>query len=332
MPSQPDSSDYQNYLKEKAAKVNTPRELIEGVIQQTLHANTQSIERIIHGEVNEVYRISTNQNQNLILRISQNTDERYAKERWAIEQSENAGVPVPKILSLTTLTTEQGPLTFCLENQIEGTPLDHIPGLDNTTKEKIINEAGTLLYHIHSVPTKGYGIINAAGVGEFATIQESLTEWSKKSERLYQVAKNIGLNSSLITKSLKILEDVAQGYTYTDSHLLHMDYSPKHFLVKDGTINGVIDFENAKAGDPLEEFARWDYYFDAEYPTQWLMDGYSDQSRFPTNSEQLIHAWRLHFGLGVADYYEEGNNSAGIKHTKEELLKDLEYFSNHESK
>ena len=327
--SSPDISDYQAFLNAKAEKFKTSQELIDKVVEQATSEKPQSTERLIHGEVNEVYKITTEQGQNLILRISHATGERYAKEQWAIERSAEAGVPVPEIIDLTTIETEDGPRTFCLQKQIEGTPLDQMDStLDTETKKQITIEGGSLLHKIHSVKTQRYGNIDDKGIGEFGTIQESLTEWSREPERLAEIAKSVGLKEEDMTRALQILEEIAKDYEYTESHLLHKDYSTKHFLVKDNHINGVIDFENSKAGDPIEEFARWHYYFNDEYPLEWLLEGYPDKSRINIPEfEKLMHAWRINFGLGVLDYYEQDNNTNGINHAKKELLKDLEYFS-----
>ena len=322
-------SDYQDFLNAKAEKFKTSYELINQVIEQATSEKIRSIKRLIHGEVNEVHKITTEPGQQLILRISHATGERYDKEKWAIEKSTKAGVPAPEILNLSTIQTNDGPRTFCLQKQIEGMPLDQIENtLDIETKKHITIEAGTLLHKIHSVKTERYGLIDDKGIGEFSTIQESLTEWSRAPERLAEIAKSVGLKEEDMTRALEILEEIAKDYAYTESHLLHKDYSTKHFLVKNNHINGIIDFENAKAGDPIEEFARWHYYFNDEYPLEWLLEGYPDKSRINIpDFEKLMHAWRINFGLGVLDYYEQDNNINGINHAKKELLKDLEYFS-----
>jgi aminoglycoside phosphotransferase (APT) family kinase protein len=323
-----EASDYQAFLNAKAEKFKTSQKLIEEVVEEATQAKTKAIERLIHGEVNEVYTIVTEDGQSLILRIAHTTGERLAKEHWAIKQSAKAGVPVPQILYLTTKITEDGPRSFCLQDKIDGAPLDHLNDADAETKRSIIIEAGSLLHRIHSVSTQGYGIIDDKGVGEFATIQESLTEWSRASERLFEIARAIHVSEDDIKTGLNILEDIARSYNYTDSRLLHQDYSPKHFLIKNNHINGIIDFENAKAGDPIEEFARWHYYFNDEYPLDWLLEGYPDKSRIKLpDFEKLLHAWRINFGFGVMDYYESDNNAGGFKHAKAELTKDLKYFA-----
>ncbi|MGV8084627.1 MAG: phosphotransferase family protein [Candidatus Bilamarchaeum sp.] len=327
MTNSPEVSDYQAFINAKAERFKTPQALIDQVVTDATNETPLSTERLIHGEVNEVYKITTESNK-LILRIAHATGERAAKERWAIEQSAKEGVPVPEIVNLSTLETEDGPRTFCLQKQIEGIPFDQIPDIAEEEKHKITIEGGKILSQIHAVKTEGFGLIDGEGVGEFKTIQESLTEWSRDPDRLFEIADVIEMDRERMKKGLQILEGVAKEYNFPHGSLLHQDYGPKHFLVQDGRINGIIDFENAKSGDPIEEFARWHYYFNNEYPLEWLLEGYPDKSRINhPNFKQLLHAWRINLGFGAMDYYENDKNHIGLNHCKQELIKDLDYFS-----
>lgn len=89
---------------------------------------------------------------------------------------------------------------------------------------------------------------------------------------------------------------------------------------------GIIDFENCSSGDPIYDFAWWDYFVDRRIPTEWLKEGYTDKTIFDDNFERKLHLYRLHLSLGFIDYFEREKNEGGINWTKINLQKDLEYF------
>ena len=72
-------------------------DVIFSVSKDVVRKAIEERKRIVAGEVNEVYDVQT-EDGNLIVRISREEENRFIPEKWAIEKSGEAGVPVPEVL------------------------------------------------------------------------------------------------------------------------------------------------------------------------------------------------------------------------------------------
>src|SRR5437899_2290113 len=114
-------SDYEVYLHQKHAKFATSQKIIDRVIYNASGSLPIKTEKIIKGEVNEVYDIRTDDRQDLILRISRGGIEPFEREQWAIDNVKKLGVLVPEILQIKTI---QDGLAVCVMKKINGSPLN----------------------------------------------------------------------------------------------------------------------------------------------------------------------------------------------------------------
>ena len=104
---------------------------------------------------------------------------------------------------------------------------------------------------------------------------------------------------------------------------MHNDYGPKHFLIHEGKISGILDFENAEGGDPVREFARWDFF--GQNKPEWgvLKEGYENQSLFEGDFQQRFQLWKIFLGVQHLEYYTKEQNPSGISLAKDRLTKDI---------
>jgi aminoglycoside phosphotransferase (APT) family kinase protein len=144
-------------------------------------------------------------------------------------------------------------------------------------------------------------------------------------KRLFAAAKKVQLPASTIRQGLNIIKNSAKSYEHFDPRLLHWDYSSKHFLISKRKIAGIIDWENCKGSDPIQEFARWHFY-NGDEELQWLMEGYKNKGLFKGKFYERLYLWKIFFGMDVLEYYSREQNQSGIKHAKQQLQEDLNYF------
>jgi Ser/Thr protein kinase RdoA (MazF antagonist) len=108
----------------------------------------------VAGEANEVYDVELIGDNHIIIRISRADKLEFEQERWAIEKCREVGVPVPVVLLIKHIETEQGPLHICVQEKLEGVPLER-GGLDFGTfpeerKKRIIFQAGEMLAKVQN--------------------------------------------------------------------------------------------------------------------------------------------------------------------------------------
>jgi len=316
-----DHNPYQEYLEKKHASLNTPEELVAKVVKKATKLKFVERERIIAGEVNEVYDVTLQGGKNVIVRISRNKHPRFEAEEKAIRMAAQVGVPTPSVLLIEGLNHGNEKLTFCVEEKINGIPLsDQMGQLSKEELQSLIEQSGSILSKIHSVRVDRFG-----GFDKLAPYEN----WSgfvfkpfKAIQRVMKIADEIGVERPLINKAVSTLKEHEGLFNRVTPQLLHGDFSIKHMLIRDKKIVGIIDFENAKGGDPVFDFAWFDYFYGESIPRKWMKKGYSNTKLFDGNFEAKLNLYRLHLSLNLLDYYELEKNSAGLDHTKKKLLKD----------
>jgi aminoglycoside phosphotransferase (APT) family kinase protein len=322
--------DYQSFLMAKHERLfNTPPAVIDEIVRKATGSYPTEKQRIIKGEANEVHAIKIDSGLEVIVRINRESEaeSRFQSESWAIEQSAKADVPVPRVLLVESLQLEDKSLGISVEERLPGVPLDELA--KHTSVEElaeILQQAGALLSRVHSVKTEGFGEIDKHGRGEHASIAAIFSEESLSERVLLAAAQSASLDRNVLKRALRILCEFQKNCSPVSAHLLHGDFGPKHLLVESGKITGVIDFDNACGGDPVQEFANWQFFFENRYPIESLRKGYSDKSVFDSDFERRFFVWRLVIGLSSLSYYLAEGNQSGITHCKKRIPKDVSYF------
>lgn len=323
-------SGYQSFLISKHERLfRTPPAIIDEIVRKVTGSSPTERQRIIKGEANEVHAIKTDRGREVIVRINREVDAeaRFQKERWAIEQAAQAGVPVPRVLLVESLQLEGKPVGISVEERLPGVPLDELAKhISNTDLTEMLLQAGTLLSRIHSVEPGGFGEIDNNGRGEYVTISDLLSEANLGGGSLLAAAHSASLAPDVIKRALHLLHEFRKNCAPVSPHLLHGDFGPKHLLIDGGKITGIIDFENASGGDPVHEFANWHFFFENQYPIESLKNGYSDKSAFADDFERRLTLWRLAIGLSNLRYYVAEGNQSGIDHCKKRIPQDVSTF------
>lgn len=320
---------YRNYLEQKHSRFNTPSEVVDSVVKKAIGLSPVSRKKLVLGEVNEVYDLQTD-GQEVIVRISRSKHPRFYAEKWAIDQCRQVGVPAPNVFLIERAAANNEQLTLCVEEKLPGEPLDNLlesPFVNEDWKKEIVKEAGFVLANIHSVKTQGYGSLDQDGKGLYDSWGAYILETAAKRERLMEASKNIGLDFHYIEEATRILEGYKEMYRNVDSRLMHGDYGPKHILVSENKISGIIDFEGCKAGDIARDFAWWEYFRGDTLPVNWLIEGYEKTGELGENFELRMQLCLLSLGLTMVDYYEHEHNTSGINHAKAHLVTDLNRFN-----
>lgn len=320
------NNHYQKYLRDKHSKFRVNKKVIEEAVIKATNSNLIQKKRIIAGESNEVYSVSTKKGK-YIIRISRGKKNKFLAENWAINESRKVGVPVPRILLIDTVNKKNEKINLVVENKIAGKPLGEF-GTKNQTMKHITTKAGKLLAKIHTVTTNGYGRLQRSGKGEYdnwATYMLEATE-KKYIKKLIKVAKESNLPQKNIKLAIKILSNNIDLYEKATPKLIHSDYGPHHILIKNKKINGIIDFANVKGGDPIYDFAVWSYFGKERPPLSWLKKGYESISKLPDNFVLKNRLHRLRLGLNLIPYYDQQNRKTSLKLAKNNLKEDLDYF------
>lgn len=320
------NNKYHTYLEQKHSKFGVRPEIVEDAIERATGAKNSISKRIIAGEVNEVYGVKTEKGD-FIVRISHGSEDRFTPEKWAIDKTREVDVPAPEVLHIEEAVDRKKKVTVSVEKKLKGIPLSDSELSEDKTKSVVV-EAGKILANIHSVTPKKFGRLYESGVGG----HESWESYMLRPTRPQQVkgilesAQRAGIPRSQIDQALQILRDHTELSRNVTPHLLHGDYGPKHILVESGHITGILDFENAKSGDPIHDFAWWSYFGKNRPPLEWVKEGYKKVSELPDNFELKLRLGRLRLGMDMIWYYDHEGHKLGLDAAKNNLKDDLDYF------
>lgn len=297
------------------ARWTTPDVVINRLVRSASGSTVATMSRIIGGEGNEVWSITTRSGVDLILRVSRSTN--FAAERWATEQARRAGVPVPEIL----LVQDGVPIgdiqvAIWIHRTIHGQPLGT---LEDKNAGRRTAEAGELLARIHTVSTIWNGPIDAHGQGQYNSFSEYLA-WD---DHAADAALVNDIHRSDVDQAAQLLQTY-QHLWATPPHLLHGDWLPEHVLVRNDAVIGIIDFGNTRSGDPAYDLAYWQFFWDADrYPISALLDGYRRAGETGQHLDLRVHLCRLSLSMRAISYYAGAGRAFPAQHAAQRFTEAL---------
>ncbi len=327
--------DETRWKEQLHAQWTTPDDVINQLVRRASGSAVGTQSRIIGGEGNEVWSITTQSAQELILRVSRSNT--FAAEQWATEQARRMGVPVPEVLLVDNAVPISGAgdtgdtgdrkVAAWIHRTIQGEPLWTVQ--DERAARRLTTEAGTLLARIHAVSTRGNGWIDAHGPRGRGLL-DNFSEYLAWDDRAADAGMANGINRADVDEAARLLEAYRHVWE-TPPRLLHGDWLPEHVLVRNdarGTaVVGIIDFGNTRSGDPTYDLAYWQFFWDTElYPTSALIDGYRGDGSAGDLGQLLdlrVHLCRLGLSMRAISYYTEAGRSFPAQHAAQRFAEAL---------
>lgn len=184
-------------------------------------------------------------------------------------------IPSPRVMFSTQDKTD--PPCFLILSEVKGVDLGDLP---LTVRLRYLAEAADILARTHEIPVTGYGPLiarNGQIMGKHASWSEYLALKAPDIDAL--VAASI-----VNERDANIYRSVAERIFTAPARparLLHNDFHRENILVDQGVVSGVIDWDNAIAGDPLYDLANVWHVFGEHFDR--FMAGYRadvDVARF----------------------------------------------------
>ncbi|MEK7583309.1 MAG: phosphotransferase [Patescibacteria group bacterium] len=313
--------------RRRAETETAPVQAIEALVQRIASSPIQKMERMVKGKSNEVYTVTVTSGEKFVVRISRDTGySRLREEQWVLEQCLQAGISVPKVLLIDTMHIGGVAYNASIESELPGTPFDEVGTLTNEEKRSLLTQAGGILARIHSIPVEGFGLFDEYGKGRYSSVQEVFTDLYIGKAKMLEIAKATGFDEAVLLRAFEIMERGAVSYPSIKPHLVHNDFEPKHILVEDQKVVGILDFEMAEGGDPILDFARWHFSHKDSYEVNDLMAGYTDREIFSRNFDFNFNLWRIYVGIGKLAHTYQEKDQEGIAFAMREITNDVNYW------
>lgn len=201
---------------------------------------------------------------------------RVVLEAWAYQRVRELGAPVPLVLA-TDLGRETYPRNFIIVEKVRGVPLSKLEATAED-REKLIRGAGWAIRAVHEIGVPGFGPLDEEVYLRSAQVQGEHDSWRGFLDELLGVAVQSLQSEGTIGDALaeRIDQVVADHAEYLElgpvGHLLHGRFDPAHVLVSEGSITGVVGFDDRSSGDPAWDLAG--FLVDNPAEARSLMAGY----------------------------------------------------------
>jgi aminoglycoside phosphotransferase (APT) family kinase protein len=229
--------------------LTTPRPIIDSVVRSVCGREVERVVRLTGGGVNETYRVELRNEVVVVARIARQPVPWFTDEEHVMAQARRVGVPTPEVLGVEQVDHDGELLSFSIQRLVPGRSLDELAGeLPASDLERLVMDGGELLARVHSVvPDRG--------------IRHELHPPDERFiARVARVADEAfgSAAAAVVERGADLLREEVMTRPAPRLSLAHGDWLPKHLLIDDGAIVGVIDWERAGPASPAFDLARWE--------------------------------------------------------------------------
>src|SRR5918911_5469977 len=226
----------------------TPRPLIDSVVRSVCGREVERVVRLTGGGMNETYRVELPNDVAVVVRIARQPEPWFTDEGHIMAQARGVGVPTPEVLGLEQVDHDGELLSFSIQRLVPGRSLDELAGeLPASDLERLVIDGGELLARVHRiVPDRGIR-------HELQPPDQALVgRVTRFVDQAFGPAA-----AAVVEHGADLLRKEVMTRPAPRLSLAHGDWLPKHLLIDDGAIVGVIDWEGAGPASPAFDFAMW---------------------------------------------------------------------------
>ena len=229
----------------------TPRPLIDSVVRSVCGREVERVVRLTGGGMNETYRVELPNDVAVVVRIARQAVPWFTDEEHVMAQARGVGVPTPNVLGVEQVDHDGELLSFSILRLVPGRPLDELAGeLPASDLERLVMDGGELLARVHSItPDPDRGIRHE--------LRPPDERFVGRVTRVVNQAFGPAA-AAVVERGADLLRKEVMTRPAPSLSLAHGDWLPKHLLIDDGVIVGVIDWEGAGPASPAFDFAMWE--------------------------------------------------------------------------
>jgi len=262
------------------------------IYRQQFALESAKFVRIDHTDtiIAEVYKVSTSEEKAFILKICPRKED-YFREAYFLRRLDGC-MPVPRIIATYEPSDDHfgAILMECLEGELL---------TNNDWTNDLAFKVGTSLAQLHSIRAESYGDLPNNG----ALFQNPNVYFGDKFEEELLECKG-HLPDNLIENCASYLKRCQEHLANVDGPcFVHRDFRPGNMIVRQGRLQGIIDWSSARSGFAEQDFCSLEHFQwipNTDYKTA-LLDGYSSIRPIP-KYEGIMPLLQLGRSLAVIGY------------------------------
>lgn len=226
--------------------------VIDSVVRSVCGREVERLIRLTGGGMNETYRVELrNDTDAVVVRIARQPVPWFTDEGHTMAQARGVGVPTPEVLGIAHVDHNGELLSFSIQRLVPGRSLDELAGeLPASDLERLVIDGGELLARVHSIaPEPERGIRHE--------LQPRDDRFVGRVTRVVDHAFGPAA-AAVVERGAEFLREQVMTRPGPRLALAHGDWVPKHLLIHDDAIVGVIDWEFAGPASPAFDFAMWE--------------------------------------------------------------------------
>jgi fructosamine-3-kinase len=222
-------------------------------------------------------------------------------DAWAGKALSEAGLPGLAVLHVD-LSRTIVPFDFQIIEENPGLPLDRFNN-NEPRMRRLLRELGRLVAQIHSISLPGYGLLDprplTSGTGPPSGIADTWSEYIKMNlvGHVEHCARAGDLTAAAADAVVAAFERQAECLNVAGGVLLHGDLGNHNVLTDGDRLLGLIDWEDAVAGDPVYDVAFWATFHPPARHAAFF-SGYRDVRPFPDDFP--VRFWLYFLRIAVA--------------------------------
>jgi aminoglycoside phosphotransferase (APT) family kinase protein len=226
----------------------TPRPLIFAVVGSVCGRKVDRLLCLTSGGMNETYRAELLDDVAVVVRIARQAVPWFTEEAHLMAQARAVGVPTPEVLGIQHVDHDGELLSFSIQRLMPGRSLDELAAeLPASDLERLVIQCGELLARVHSiVPDRGMR----------HELQPPDDRFVGRVRRVVHQAFG-PLAAAIVERGADLLRREVMTRPPPRLSLVHGDWVPKHLLIDEGAIVGLIDWEFAGPASPAFDLAMW---------------------------------------------------------------------------
>jgi len=297
----------------KVTRVNPHRTLTVAEAQRYVTGNVTAVNRLAGAGVSDVFEVVTDERSVVVKVFPPHYAWKLAKELFVyrLVAERAAEVPVPRIVG-----ADHDERVLVLE-RIDGVSTSTLADDD---VPMLYRELGRLLARLHAIELEAFGYLTADGVVEphATNLDYMRSQFAKRLASFAELGGDTALRNA-IERHVRTREELLVcGPTAV---FCHNDCHEGNVLVTgeaNGVVAGLLDFENALAGDPLLDVAKTIAYSgrDRRVITDAIAEGYGE---LPARWRDGVDLYGLYHVLELWTWYA----SLGEREHLDELADDL---------
>lgn len=250
--------------------------------------------RMSQGYANEVYVATTREHQDVVIRIQDRGVVSFTDEAAAMERGRLAGVPVPRVLGVTSLDDAQGSRDAMVIEKAPGRPLaDVMAALNAEQLATVFGRVGAALATMHGIDVDQFG---PAGIGTADNWTSYVHDVLNARRADANDAVEAGLTRNEVDSLLGIIERM-EDITCEAPSLCHGDISADHLFVDEMlNLTAIIDFGMCHGGPGALDIAVVTM-FHPDVRLEWLWSGYAPGEHVPANYPRHILSLQANVAL-----------------------------------